>query len=198
MSGKSLSVGSYLTSASVPEPVRFFWSPQSTLEDAMLNKLSLKVKLGAGFGLLLVILVALSVASYRTIIRLDEAANEVDRRTIERDAALSIEGSIMKESSGTRGYLLTGEEKMLERDEEGKREIKQAMEKVLPLVHSDEGKREYAEIERTNEAFRIVAEREIQLRREGKTKEAIDVMSGQAAPAFAAEDKALSVFVDRS
>jgi len=162
----------------------------------MLNKLSLKVKLGAGFALLLAILVVLGVASYRTILLLDEAANVVDRKTTERDLALSIADAIMKQSSGIRGYLLTGEEKMLERDEEGKRDVKQAMEKLVSLVHSDEGKREYAEIGRTNETFRGVAEREIQLRREGKAKDATEVLITQSAAAFAEIDKAVNVFVD--
>jgi methyl-accepting chemotaxis protein len=162
----------------------------------MLNKLSLKVKLGAGFGLLLVTLLILGGASYRAIIRLDERAEEVDRKTSEMDFAASLEISTMKESSGIRGYLLTGDEKMLEGYEQGKSGIKETMGKLAPLVHSEEGKREYGEIERTSDAYSAVGDREIQLRREGKTKEAIELMSTQTLPAFAEAAKTISIFVD--
>ena len=37
----------------------------------MLNKLSLRMKLGVGFGLLLAILVILGLAAYHTIVTLD-------------------------------------------------------------------------------------------------------------------------------
>jgi len=162
----------------------------------MLNKLSLKMKLGVGFGLLLAILVVLGMAAYHTILNLDEARNEVDRKTAEKLLAISLETAAMKESSATRGYLLTGEEKMLERDERGKREIRQAIDNLAPLVKSEEGKRLYGEIQRTYEVFRAAADREIQFRREGKMKEALDVMSTQTAPAFQALDDATGAFTD--
>jgi methyl-accepting chemotaxis protein len=162
----------------------------------MLNKLSLKMKLVAGFGLLLAILVTLGIASYRTIISIDGAANEVDLNTQQGQLALALETAAMKESSGSRGFMLTGEEKMLERDEQGKRELTDAMGKLATLLRSEEAKRSYAEIQRANEAYRAVVDREIQLRREGKTKEALEVMSTQAAPTFDALDKALGNFTE--
>jgi methyl-accepting chemotaxis protein len=162
----------------------------------MLNGLSLRMKLGVGFGLPLAILVVLGMAAYHTILNLNEAGNEVDRETAETDLATSLEISAMKESSAIRGYLLTGEEKMLVRDEQGKREIRQAIDNLAPLVKSQEGKRMYAEIQRTYEVFRAAADREIQFRREGKMKEALDVMSTQTAPAFQALDDATGAFTD--
>ena len=162
----------------------------------MLNKLSLKMKLVAGFGLLLAILVALGFASYRTIVRIDEAANEVDRKTQEKELGTSLASSALMQSAGTRCYLATGDEKLLEGNEQGQREMKQAMEKLVPLVSSEEGKRLYSDIERANEGFRTVAEGEIQLRREGKTKEALAMMSTQAGLAFAKLDTAVGAFED--
>jgi methyl-accepting chemotaxis protein len=162
----------------------------------MLNKLGLKMKLGVGFGLLLATLVVLGMAGYHTILNLDEAGNEVDRKNGEKNLAMSLEISAMKESSATRGYLLTGEEKMLERDEQGKREIRQAIDNLAPLVKTEEGKRLYVEIPRTYEVFRAAADREIQFRRAGKMKEALDVMSTQVTPAFQALDDATGAFTD--
>ena len=162
----------------------------------MLKKLSLKLKLGIGFGLLLAILVVLGSAAYHTILNLDEAGNEVDRETAEKALAMSLDTSAMREVSGTRGYLLTGEDGMLETDEQGKREIRQAIDKLAPLVKSEDGKRAYAEIQRTYDGFRAAADRELQFRREGKTKEALDAMSTQVAPAFQAFEDATGAFAD--
>jgi len=162
----------------------------------MLNKLSLKVRLGAGFGLLLVILAVLSVASYRTILSIDDAAIDVDHKTTERELAATLEASAMKESSGTRGYLLTGQEKALERDEQGKREMNEALGKLATLVRSDEAKRMYAEIQRANDGFRVVVDEEIRLHRDWRTKEAVELMSTKSAPAFDALDKAIGGFSD--
>ena len=69
----------------------------------MLDKLSLKMKLIVGFGLLLAILVALSLASYRTIVTIDEAGMEVDRKTQEKELVSSIWTFAMMESSGPAG-----------------------------------------------------------------------------------------------
>src|SRR5229473_5635 len=162
----------------------------------MLNKLSLKMKLGMGFGLLLATLVILGSAAYHAIVVLDEAANEVARETTERELALSLETSAMKESSGIRGYLLSGDARMLERDEQGKREIHQDIEKLGPLVKSEEGKRMYAEIQRAYQSFRVVADREIQLRREGKSKKVQEAASTQATAAFQVLDDASIAFAD--
>jgi methyl-accepting chemotaxis protein len=162
----------------------------------MLNKMSLKMKLSVGFGLLLVILIVLGMASYRTITKIDEAAMEVDRKVEEKDLAIELNLAAMKQSSGTRGFLLTGDEKMLQRDAEGEREMKDALDKLTPMVHSEEGKRLFSEIQRTGDAFRAVADREVQFCREKKTKEALEVMTTQAVPASNALDNANRVFVD--
>ena len=70
------------------------------------------------------------------------------------------------------------------------------MEDLVPKVYSEAGKRLYADIDRTHDAYRAVVDREIQFRREGKTKEALEVMSTQAAPASAALENAISAFED--
>ncbi len=162
----------------------------------MLNKLSLRMKLTIGFGFLLAILVGLGIASYVTIVRIDEAAMKVDRKTTEKDLGMSLIASALMQSAGTRGYLLTGEEKMLEGRERGHSAMKEAMEKLLALMKSEEGKRLYAEIERDNQAFEAIASREIQLRREGNENEAKAVMSSQAVPAFAALNNSVLAFED--
>jgi len=158
--------------------------------------MSLRMKLTVGFGLLLAILMGLGLASYVTIIKLDAAAAEVDRKVDERDLVLLLGAAAMKESSGARGFLLTGQASMLERYNEGKREMQDGLEKLTPKVYSEEGKHLLAEVERTNTAYARAGEQEVELRKAGRTKEAIDVLAVQSAPAYNALDRALQAFTD--
>ena len=160
----------------------------------MMNKMGVKAKLALGFGILLAILMILGVAGYRTILSLDQAAEEVAWKESEHSLILLIPTATMTESSAVRGYLLTDNEKMLERDDAAKQAFKTAMEKLSPLLKADEAKRLYGEILRTHAAFREVADRELQLHRAKKTKDAMHVMSTQAGPAFDALSKATEEF----
>jgi methyl-accepting chemotaxis protein len=162
----------------------------------MLSKMSVKGKLMLGFGLLLAILVVLSIAAYRTVINLDQASDEVARKTNEKEMSLYLMEAMFKQSSGARGFLLSGDEQTLARDEDGKNEFRENIEKLTGLVQSEEGKRLLAEIQNANVAFRAVADKEIELKRAGKTQEAIEVMKTQAASVGDRLDKATDAFDD--
>jgi methyl-accepting chemotaxis protein len=160
----------------------------------MLGKLSVKGKLILGFGVLLVILAVLSLVAYRTILNLDQAADEVELLTQQERLAASIPAAVMKQSSGTRGFLLSGEENALARDEEGKQEFQDSMDKLKSMINTDEGKRLLSDMQQSYGPFRVVADKEIGLKRAGKLKEMVEVMNTQAGPASAAVDKATDAF----
>jgi methyl-accepting chemotaxis protein len=160
----------------------------------MLSKLSVRGKLMLGFGVLLAILVVLSTAAYRTVLKLDAAADEVDRKTNEKEMSQLLMEAMFKQSSGTRGFLLSGDEKSLARDEDGKNEFRENIEKLNGLVKSDEGTRLLSEIQNANVAFRAVADKEIELKRAGKAQEAIEVMKTQAGVVGDRLDKATDAF----
>ena len=161
----------------------------------MLGKLSVKGKLMLGFGVLLLILVVLSIGAYRTIVSLDQAAKDVDVRNQKERLAASISPAVMMQSSGTRGFLLSGKEAALARDEEGKREFQEDMEKLASMITSDEGKSLFAEMQRSFGPFRAVADKEISLKRAGKQKEMVEVMSTQAGAASDVVDRATANFL---
>jgi methyl-accepting chemotaxis protein len=138
----------------------------------MLNKLSLKVKLGFGFGTLLVILVAMGFVAYNSAGQLADIASRVDDIMTKKDLSSQIEGAIEKQTTGVRGFLLAGKEDLLKHDEEGKQEFTDNMDKLAKLLSTEEGKRLHQEIHRLYQEFRAICDREIQLRRAGKGKEA--------------------------
>jgi methyl-accepting chemotaxis protein len=161
----------------------------------MLGKLSVKGKLMLGFGVLLVILAVLSIGAYRTLLSLNQAADAVEMRNQQEKLAASIPAAVMKQSSGTRGFLLSGQETALARDEEGKREFQESMDKLASMIGTDEGKSLLSEMQRSFGPFRAVADKEINLKRAGKEKEMVEVMSTQAGAASAAVDKATADFL---
>jgi methyl-accepting chemotaxis protein len=154
-----------------------------------MSKLSLKMKLGVGFGVLLIIIAVMAVVSYHFTATLDEAADEVDRSTTKTKLVTAIDESVLKESSGTRGFLLLDREQALERDDQGKRECKEAIDKLVPLLQSAEEKKLFAEVQRGYDAFRATADKEIQLQRAGRKKEAMDVVVNEGAQAYKELDK---------
>ena len=160
-----------------------------------MNKLSLKMKLGVGFGTLLVILVAMGVIAYRSVDRLATLSEGLEDKSRKVVLAKDINLAVMKESSGTRGFLLLNKENTLERYEQGKREYKESRDELKRIVVSEAGKKALAEVERTYEAFLILAEQEISFHREGKTKEALEIISGPAAAANEELKKAIEEYI---
>jgi methyl-accepting chemotaxis protein len=140
-----------------------------------MSKLTLKMKLAVGFGTLLLTLVVMGVMAYNSFGQLVDASARVDVVMVKKDMSSMIDSAIEKQSTGIRGFLLTGREDLLEHDAEGKREFAESMEKIAKLLSTDEGKRLHGEIRRTYDEFRAISDHEIQLRRAGNEKEAVEL-----------------------
>jgi methyl-accepting chemotaxis protein len=154
------------------------------VKEQMMSKLSLKMKLAVGFGTLLIILVVIATVAYTAVGSLAEAATEVGRKASEKEMLVKIELAVAKGRSGSASYLLLDRNEALEVDEEGKRDYKDSIEELTPLVHSDEGKRLFSEVQHSYDNFRAVSDKEIHLRRSGKTKDAIQTLTRESDPAF--------------
>jgi len=140
-----------------------------------MNKLSLKLKLGLAFGALLLILMAMGFVAYNSVGQLAAISTRADDIMTKKDMSSQIEAALEKQTTGIRGFLLAGKEDLLKHDEEGKQEFADNMEKLAKMLVLDEGRRLHAEIRRTYDEFRAIADQEIQLRRAGKAKEAEDL-----------------------
>lgn len=138
-----------------------------------MHKLSLKMKLGLGFGSLLLILVATVGVVYLSVGRLAATAEEVDGIMSKKDMSSQIEAGIEKQSTGVRGYLLAGKEYLLKHDEEGKLQYTENIQKIIKVSTLGEGKTSLAQIQEDYAKFRSTSDREIVLRRAGKTREAV-------------------------
>ncbi|OWW20726.1 methyl-accepting chemotaxis protein [Noviherbaspirillum denitrificans] len=100
----------------------------------MLNDLSIQKKLYAGFGAIIVILLALLLAFYQGYANLVEA-NRLDRHTLQVQlASHAIETALLDLQSEYRGFLLTGNERFISRIDENEREVKQHLQRARTLT----------------------------------------------------------------
>ncbi len=137
-----------------------------------MNKLSLKIKLGVGFGSLLLILMAMGFMAYNSVGQLADISNRVDDIMTKKDMSSQIESALEKQTTGVRGFLLAGKEDLLKHDEEGKQDFASNMDALGKMLVTEEGRKLHAEIRRTYDEFRANCDHEIELRRAGKEKEA--------------------------
>src|SRR5438067_12145003 len=117
------------------------------VKEQMMSKLSLKMKLAVGLGTLLIILVVIATVAYTALGSLAEAAKEVGRKASEKEMLVKIELAVAKGRSGSASYLHLDRKEASEDEEEGKRDYKDSIEELAPLVHSDEGKRLFSEVQ---------------------------------------------------
>ena len=141
-----------------------------------MNKLTLKMKLGLGFGSLLLILMVLGVVAYDSVGQLADISDQVDKIMAKKDMASQIEAGIEKQTTAVRGFLLAPKEDLLKHDEDGKKQYTENMEKLGKLLSHEEGKQLFAEITSNYTQFRANCDREIELQRDHKTKDALAVV----------------------
>ena len=158
--------------------------------------LSVKGKLFSGFSVLTAITLILGAAAYRAIVVIDHAADEIDRKTTERNLSDAIDNTSLRESITARTYLLTGDESFRTAYESAKQEYQKNLEDLNTHVKSEEGKRLFAAIKSKHEPYVAIVDHEVDLKHERKDKEAVRVMYTQAVPAFKAVDQATNDFVE--
>jgi methyl-accepting chemotaxis protein len=160
-------------------------------------KMSLKMKLGLGFGAILVILVALGITGYTAAVESDRTSDEVEAATTKLANTVGVEAGIEMQSNGVRGFVLTGNEPMLKRDEEGKSQVKENLDSLERLVALPEGKKLLKEIEDKRDIYRARLDRQIALRRDGKANEAVAVVTDPAGAQVRSElREAVNAFID--
>jgi len=137
-----------------------------------MSKLSLKAKLGLGFGAVLVIMIVVGVIGYEATYRLSDQ-NEVAMQNLKKqNLAMKMTAALETQTTGVRGYLLSGRDDTLKHDQEGQTEFKEASDQLEKMLVTEEGKKLFAELHTSNETFRNFLDKAIALRRAGKEKEA--------------------------
>ncbi|MES2130576.1 MAG: methyl-accepting chemotaxis protein [Pseudomonadota bacterium] len=100
----------------------------------MLKDLRIKTKLSLGFGAIVAILLVLLITAYNNFGRLSEASGW-DRHTLEvLFEGESIDATVLQIQSETRGFLLSGDERMLTPGHDEEADLAQQLKKITALT----------------------------------------------------------------
>lgn len=164
-----------------------------------MNKLSLKMKLGLGFGALLVILVVVAFVSYRATVAEEELSHEVEKQVQKKELSMLADRAVEMQLAGLRGFLLTGKEERLKNFEDGKALFKESSDTLGALLQTEEGKRAFAQAQQAYGEYMPYMEQAIQSRRADETKRAVDLIFSSKVSAKREElRKNMEVIVERT
>lgn len=152
-----------------------------------MNKISLKVKLAIGFGILLLVAGSISLVSYTSINRLSDLTDEVDKQLKKTILAGQADGGLELQTSSTRGYVLSGTEATLKRRQEGIREYEKAMAELKPMLQTEKDQETWSQVNESGKSLRDLQEQAIELRRSGKAREATDSLFTERASQIRAD-----------
>src|SRR5271169_1281838 len=153
-----------------------FGSNRSPQEGITVNKIGLTMKLGLGFGALLLIVAILGVIGYTSINRLSDLSDEVDREMYKKQLSTDVDAGMELQTSATCGYVLSGKEATIQRRDEGMAQSDNALAELNKLLQNERAKALSVRVEAGAKELRDLQSQAIELRRAGKTKEATDVL----------------------
>ena len=147
----------------------------------MFKNLRIGVRLGLGFGLVLVLLIAMSTLSYLRVGALDtDLSDMVNDKFPKTVWANDIGEQINVIARALRNSLLVNKaedvQKELDRVTAARKLINENLERLDKSIHSEEGKKHLAKLQEARRVFVGDQEKFLELQKAGKRDEAIDLM----------------------
>jgi len=142
-----------------------------------MNKLSLKMKLGLGFGALLVILVAMGVTSYTSVQKLSELSAFSDKKANGRFFSVSIDSLINNQKAEYRAFLLTNQEAEMTRYADNSGVLAEDLNKLEATLSTDKGRELVSHLRQSIDAYHAIIDHAVELHRAGKQDQAISIIT---------------------
>ena len=138
-----------------------------------MKSLSLKMKIGLGFGSLLVLMMLIGGIGYYSTTKSAALSEQVGHFAAERFLTAQLRLAVEKEKVGVRDVLLLNKDtKYLE---DARSDFQEKVDALKPLVVTDEGKRLFSQLQPLNATYSRLADQQIELKRQGKMKEALEL-----------------------
>src|SRR5215471_8315021 len=134
------------------------------------------MKLGLGFGGLLVLMAIMGFESYRSTVKLSDLTDEMGKQDHKRLLATQADQGLELQTSATRGYVLSGAESVLKRRQEGIEQADKAMEELAKLQQTEKGREIWSRTEKARRELHDMQGQAIDMRRSGRAKEAADLL----------------------
>jgi methyl-accepting chemotaxis protein len=138
----------------------------------MMSKLSLKMKLGVGFGVLLVLIVLMGYISYSSAKQVAVRSNQVEDAVAMKDAAVDSIQGVWKGLSSCNAFMLAGNEEYVGEYQESRRQVAEALDRLSKMQLDDQEKQLYSRLQQLSDELRSKQEKAIELRRHGNEQEA--------------------------
>jgi methyl-accepting chemotaxis protein len=116
---------------------------------------------------------ALGIVNYIATLRFSDSFARAEATAESDKTAALAEFAIEKQTAAVRGYLLYGREDMLERNEEGRKELAGYIQRLVKDAETEEEKNLNLRLEETAAEYQKICDRMVALGRQGKTREAI-------------------------
>jgi methyl-accepting chemotaxis protein len=163
----------------------------------MLSRFTLKSKLAVGFGALLLTLVVMGFVSFFSIRNLEDLSGRADQMAEERYLVRSIDAILSERKADIRSFLLSADEKHMQRYEQGSRTLAEDFDQLRLLLITEQGKTLFARLHQAAEAYDGTAQRVAKLKRSRKTRAATALLLGQEMSAIRTElDGTVADFVE--
>lgn len=138
-----------------------------------LGRLGLKAKIAVGFGSLLAIIAAMGAVGYRTAVRSERLAREMEIDSAKKDATNSLQQAILVLRIGTRDVLMGRDNDPTHLLEHGGQDFRRELEELKPLLVSAEDKDLCARLELANSNYIARNDQVVALYRAGKIDESL-------------------------
>ena len=136
----------------------------------MITRMSLKAKLAAGFGTLLVILVGMGVISYTSTQKLSDLSAFADKKATGRFLGESIDSLINNQKAEYRLFLLTNRETEMTGYVENNRILAEDFDKLEATLTSEKGKELFAHLRQVLGDYHGIVDRVVELHRSGQAE----------------------------
>lgn len=145
------------------------------------NKFSLKVKLGFGFGSLLMLVVLMGYLSYSSANGVARVTRQVDDAVAMKDASMDISQGVWKGLASTRAFLLSGNQSYLHDYQEGNHEVEVGFDRLSKMELDDAETKMNLAIKKSVDGLRDKQDKAIELRKNGDERQAVQTLFGTEA-----------------
>lgn len=148
-----------------------------------MDKLTLKMKLIVGFGLLLTFLMLTASFDFYATKHLVSAAEEANNALKSKDLATSMEVDVRRQVQAANDFTFTADSSALQRHNEAKQEVIQKLSAFSQALVSEKEIALVAKIQQDTDKLSIITDQQIGLRRGHKTRDAASLAFGSRAQA---------------
>jgi methyl-accepting chemotaxis protein len=145
------------------------------------------MKLGVGFGVVLLVVITMGVISYMSVEKLSDLSAFAAKKADGRFLSVSIDSLASGQKAEYRTFLLTDEEGQMAKYAESGRILAEDLDKLEATLSTEKGHELVSHLRQTLDSNHQMIERVVQLHRSGKRQEAIALMSDAQSEATRAD-----------